>query len=404
MRKFFAAAVLTLLILCTFSACNNAPAGVLPLPPYWFDKPGEPEHVHTYETVIDATGDTVYEVIRCPECGTEFSRVEFTGTTITGSDGIGYKTLEEAMSAVNSAGEGEYTLTIANGDYTVSPMTLSQTVAGKSVTITAESVGGVTLSSRESASDADKSIFTIDSDSSYQENSPVVIKGINFDLTNVSEGHVLSAVTMGTGSDRYAQNVTIDSCSFIGLNDLSYAVDVNANAGAKNITIINCKADNVRGLYGGYGDNIVIRNCTLTNSKSIINSQSVNSVAAAPDYNIQIVDVTADIKADVPDKIYAIRISGGRTLIEDCDVTMTYRCPENDKDNTVEYGLLVLRDAENEVEIRNSTLTAITDEASPKKAYAIYQEDADKSVKITIDDFSKESVLSGGVYPETLLS
>lgn len=395
MKKFLLLAFITAGML--FVSCNDYVWIPYPMP----DR--EPAHIHTYETIIDGTGETMYQVIRCSECGEEFSRTPYSGNVITGADGTGYKTIEDAIKTLASSATsaGEYTLTIANGDYAVEAMSINQTIEGKSLTITAETVGGVTMRAKEVNAGA---IFTIDSDSSYQENSPIIFKGINFDLTNVTEGNVLAGVRLGTGTNRYAQNITLDSCNFVGLNDLSYAVNVNANAGAKNITIQNCTADNVRGLYGGYGDNIVIRKCTLTNSKSIINSQSViTSMAPEGSYNIQLTDITADVRADVRDKIYAIRISGGRTLIEDCDITMHYYCPDeptnpDEENNCVDYGLLVLRKASNHVDIKNSTLNAITDSRSPKKAYAIYQE-GNYTTTVTTDS---STALDGGVYPETL--
>ena len=371
-----------------FTSCTNYVWVPVPMP----DK--EPEHVHTYVTVIDATGDDMYQVIRCSECGEELSRTPYTGNTVTGADGTKYKTIEDAITAFASeAAAGEHTFTIANGDYAVGAMSLNQTVEGRKLTIKAETAGGVMMKAKDTSTTA---LITIDSDSSYQANSDILIQGIDFDLTNASGTQ--AAIAMGTGKNRYAQNVTVDGCNFVGLNDQSYAVQVNANAGAKNITIQNCTADNVRGLYGGYGDNIVIKNCTLTNSKSIINSQSaITSMAPEGSYNVQLIGITADIRADVQDKIYAIRISGGRTLIEDCDITMTYHSPDSGED-AVDYGLLVLRDADNTVDIKNSTLTANTVDGSAHHAYAVYQEDS-FSTTITADS---SSTLTGGVYPDTL--
>ena len=385
MRKFALATVI--LVAMLFASCCNYVWVPVPMS----DK--EPEHVHTYETVIDATGDTMYQVVRCSECGEELSRTPYTGNTVTGADGTKYKKIEDAITAFASeTTAGEHTLTIANGDYAVSPMSLNQTIEGRKLTIKAETAGGVTMRAKDPSTTA---LITVDSDSSYQADADILIQGIDFDLTNVSGTQ--AAIAMGTGKARYAQYVTVDGCNFVGLNDQSYAVQVNANAGAKNITIQNCTADNVRGLYGGYGDNIVIRDCTLTNSKSVINSQSeIASMASEGSYNVQLSGITADIRADIQDKIYAIRISGGRTLIEDCDITMTYHSPDSGKD-AVDYGLLVLRSAANNVDIKNSTLTANTVDGSAYRAYAIYQESS--TATITADS---TSTLTGGIYPDTL--
>ena len=387
--KKFALATIVMVAMLIASCCNYVWVPI-PMP----DK--EPEHVHTYETVIDATGDNMYQVVRCSECGEELSRTPYTGNTVTAADGTVYKTIEEAITTFASeAAAGEHTLTIANGEYAVGAMSLNQTVEGRKLIIKAETAGGVTMKAKDPSTTA---LITVDSDSSYQANADVLIQGIDFDLTNASGTQ--AAIAMGTGTARYAQNVTVDGCNFVGLNDQSYAVQVNANAGAKNITIQNCTADNVRGLYGGYGDNIVIENCTLTNSKSIINSQSViTSMAPEGSYNVQLRGITADIRADVQDKIYAVRISGGRTLIEDCDITMTYHSPDSGED-AVDYGLLVLRNAANTVDIRNSTLNAMTDPSSVKKAYAIYQESSTATINI---DAASKANLSGDVYPETLV-
>ena len=218
MKRIALATIIAVAML--FASCCNYVWIPVPMPD------NEPEHVHTYETVIDATGDDMYQVVRCSECGEELSRLPYTGNTVTGADGTEYKTIEEAITAFNNQSAGSYTLTIADGEYAVESMSLDQTVEGRSITITAETVGGVTLSAKETVT-TDKGIFTVDSDSKYRENSPVVIKGINFDLSNVSDG-ILSAVTLGTGTDRYAQNITLEDCHFVGLQDNSYAVDVNA--------------------------------------------------------------------------------------------------------------------------------------------------------------------------------
>lgn len=385
MKKFALATIIAVAML--FASCCNYVWIPIPMP----DK--EPEHVHTYETIIDATGDDMYQVVRCSECGEELSRTPYTGNTVTAADGTEYKTIEEAITAFASEAAGEHTLTIANGDYAVEPMTLNQTVAGRKLTIKAETAGGVTMKAKDPSTTA---LITVDSESSYQDGADVLIQGIDFDLTNASGTQ--AAIAMGTGKNRYAQNVTVDGCNFVGLNDQSFAVQVNANAGAKNITIQNCTGDNIRALCANYGTNIVIKDCVLTNSKSVINSSSTNAIPASPDeYTVQLIGITADIRADVQDKIYAVRISGGRTLIDDCDIMMTYHSPDSGED-AVDYGLLVLRDADNTVDIRNSTLTANTVDGSAHHAYAVYQED-NFTTTITADS---SSTLTGGVYPDTL--
>lgn len=388
MKKFMLATIIAVAML--FASCCNYVWVPVPMP----DK--EPEHVHTYETIIDATGDDMYQVVRCSECGEELSRTPYTGKTVTAADGTEYKTIEEAITAFASEAAGEHTLTIANGDYAVGPMSLNQTVAGRKLTIKAETAGAVTIKAKDPSTTA---LITVDSESSYQDGADVLIQGIDFDLTNASGTQ--AAIAMGTGKNRYAQNVTVDGCNFVGLNDQSFAVQVNANAGAKNITIQNCTGDNIRALCANYGTNIIIKDCVLTNSKSIINSSSTNAIPASSDeYTVQLIGITADIKANVPDKIYAIRLSGGRTLIENCDITMTYNNTfAADHEDATDYGLLVLRDADNVVDIKNSTLTTNTVSGSTYYAYAVYQEPDEIETTINADD---ASTLTGGVYPDTL--
>ena len=63
MKKFALATIIAVAML--FASCCNYVLVPVPMP----DK--EPEHVHTYETVIVATGDTMHQTGRCPDGGEE---------------------------------------------------------------------------------------------------------------------------------------------------------------------------------------------------------------------------------------------------------------------------------------------------------------------------------------------
>ena len=357
---------------------------------------------HTLESRIDDTSGDVKMYEACTVCGYETDPIDTEETVYQATlDGTQYETIEAAVSAYNDITEaGTHTIIINNGRYVLQDVVIKQTVNNKGLTIQAASKGGVSISAGEGTNthSADEAwgIFKLASDSSYNDESPIIIKDINFELLNTDGSNVCAIYCSGDSSERYTGNITLSGCSFVGLPDESYAMQGGSNTGNRNITIVDCYAENVRGLYQGVATPLTIEDCVLKNCKSIVNRQNQHTPKADGSYDLIIRNVSGNIMFEEPDSIYAIRSEGGRTLIEGCNIVFDYKTASDD---TSINGLLVLRSGTHEVEIKDSVLTANTIEGSGGKAYVIYSPSGTVS-SIT----SESSTLNGEVYPDLTIN
>ena len=341
---------------------------------------------HTWEQIIDTTGGKTTSINVCTICGyaDESSRIEYTGNVCTFDTGTGYTSISDAITAFNSMGNGEYVLTILNGTYDVSGMTIQQ-VENKKLTVKAETPYGVTL---KNTSDSDEYIFYIDSNSGYRENADILFSGINFDVSDSTEAKdVSAAIYLGTGNnDRYTQNVTVENCNFVGNTNNCYAVYCgNSGSGAKNVTVKNCNGDSLKGIWGGNVTNLLIEDCEFTNMESLVNSGSENTQAfnEGEPYLVTIRNLTAEVRLDEPHDNYGIRMNGGKLLVEDSNLSFSYNYSEGS------YGLIVFRYKNNVADIKNSRLSVETAEGS-EPGYVFFGERliSGSSVQINVDSSS----------------
>ena len=357
---------------------------------------------HTFEERIDATTGTVMTYKYCTVCGYE-TEPAATGETVYQAtlDGKSYSTIQEAVEAWNTGNdERNDTIILQNGKYVLDNLTIKQTAEGKGLTIEAETAGGVLLSAGEQGSTEHTNetwgIFKIESDSSYNGSTPITFKNLTFELLNSDGGNVCAVHVGTTGSDRYTENIIIDGCSFYGINDESYAVSGTAGSGNKNVTFQNCYAENMRGFYQGIATPVKILDSTFKDCKSIINRQNKITPATDDSYNIEIRNVSGNVKSAIPDSIYAIRSSGGRMLIENCNITMDFNT--DGAADTGANGLIVLRDGTHEVDIKNSVLT-VNNTGAMDNAYIIYQETGKKEPENINSIIITGTTLNGKIDP-----
>jgi hypothetical protein len=192
-------------------------------------------------------------------------------------------------------------------------------------------------------------IFHISGGSNY-DTGAVTFEGIRFELPAGANidcfGIKLLGESDGGTIHRYASNVTVRNCEFIGNVEKSCAVWSGAGSQPKNILIEGCKGDGLTALYNGYGNGITIKNSQLTNARGLLNSQSKES---ANELVIEGVEATIDYQ---PSKdMDAIKINGGRLTVKDSNITLYYNGANRSS------GLIVIRGGATIV-INNSTLTA----------------------------------------------
>ena len=257
-----------------------------------------------------------------------------------------YNTIEAAIAEYNNAENGDYTIIIKDGTYKKDSIMIRQQV-DKSLTIKAENNLKAIFVNENTADST--GIFHISGGSKY-DTGAVTFEGIRFELPAGANidcfGIKLLGESDGGTIHRYASNVTVRNCEFIGNVEKSCAVWSGAGSQPKNILIEGCKGDGLTALYNGYGNGITIKNSQLTNARGLLNSQSTES---ANELVIEGVEATIDYQ---PSKdMDAIKINGGRLTVKDSNITLYYNGANRSS------GLIVIRGGATIV-INNSTLTA----------------------------------------------
>jgi len=188
-------------------------------------------------------------------------------------------------------------------------------------------------------------IFHISGGSSYNTGA-VTFEGISFELPAGADVNCFGIKLLSGSEDRYASDVTVRNCEFIGNVEKSCALWSGSGSQPKNILIEGCKCDGLTALYNGYGSGITIKDSQLTNARGLLNSQSPDPANALL---IENVDATIDYQ---PSKdMDAIKINGGNLTVKDSDIKLYYNGA------TRSSGLIVVRGAAT-IAIDNSTLTA----------------------------------------------
>jgi len=257
-----------------------------------------------------------------------------------------YSPIKTAIAAYENAENGDYTIIIKDGTYKEDSIMIRQQV-DKSLTIKAENNLKAIFVNENTADST--GIFHISGGSNY-DTGAVTFEGIRFELPAGANidcfGIKLLGESDGGTIHRYASNVTVRNCEFIGNVEKSCAVWSGAGSQPKNILIEGCKGDGLTALYNGYGNGITIKNSQLTNARGLLNSQSTES---ANELVIEGVEATIDYQ---PSKdMDAIKINGGHLTVKDSNITLYYNGANRSS------GLIVIRGGATIV-INNSTLTA----------------------------------------------
>ena len=117
--------------------------------------------------------------------------------------------------------------------------------------------------------------ITIDGKSAQFPNGSLTIKNVAFDATNITKDACINFG--GTNAMRYVTNVTVDGCTFTGVNQKKVAIK-SYTAGDKNIAVLNCTVDNtMHSLLQAHGVNVLTVDNCVVNSKNGINlNESTN--------------------------------------------------------------------------------------------------------------------------------
>ena len=354
--------------------------------------------LHDFVETIDATGDTAYVVKTCTVCGyserTEYTAAEEKIATLSnGTESTGYDSIKEAVDAWNEEEDGNYTLTIRNGEYREYDIVIRQK-EGRNLTIKAETLRGVVMHDAGEAGKVNH-IFYVSGEGNRSGSDTLVIDGIDFHIAtaglvgkdgDTATNNCSIAVRLGKNVDGnaewYAHNVTVRNCHFYGDPEISYPVYSSSKSDPINITVESCYAEKVKTVYGGRGSNIVLRASEFVDVMSILNSQA-EITAPAEGYNSTIEGVTATVSwSEQKDDMYAIRSSGGNVLIKESDIRM--------ENNTEDYaGLVVLRTNAQKVDVVSSYLEMYDHPNTIGRGYIFYNEAAGVEMDVNIDSSSE---------------
>jgi len=287
-------------------------------------------------------------------------------------DGARYATIGDAISAFNEATEEkEYTITIFDGTYTESDMVIFQNpeLPNKSLLIKAQTPKGVTIKRNNDSST--HRIFLISGLSNYNGGCPITIEGIRFDISD-GDG---SAIYLGgggsgatdpyiignNGAHRYAHDVTIRNCEFVGNGtENTKALESPNRSSAAGIVIENCTGSDLGYLAEGYfadttdGNRIAltVKGCKVSNVKALINNQVGTSTTVVE-------DCTVSAYHD-----YIVRSKGTNIIVKNSTFTSTYTGSETG-------GVIVCRQDNQSVTVEGCTFNKVSE-----NMYDVYNETA----------------------------
>jgi len=176
--------------------------------------------------------------------------------TIDGVPAGTFPSVQAAVDAVEANAGTNFVIEIAAGTVT-EELNIKQQ-ANKNVVIRPQPGATVTF----------KNTINIDGSGDIDSPETLLIEGLHFDLTGTTVANCIFIPSFSPVHN-YAHNVTINGCTFKGeFNSVAQvAVRVEANAGARNLAIMNCTATNLHSLgqlyaVSGYA---FIQNCIVSN-------------------------------------------------------------------------------------------------------------------------------------------
>ena len=135
--------------------------------------------------------------------------------------------------------------------------------------------------------------ITVDGKSATYLTAGVTIKNIDFDASGISTDASINLGVSGDSSTRYTCNVTVEDCTFTGVDQKKVAVK-SYTGGDKNLVIRRCTVDStMHSMLQAKGiDGIVVENCTV---------YSKNGINLNNSFNVEIKNSTVDVAG------YAVR-------------------------------------------------------------------------------------------------
>lgn len=238
--------------------------------------------------------------------------------------------LKSALDAYEAAEASDVVIDVAAGTYYDTNVVVKQ-IANKNLAIKAN--GNVTF-----VNDVDSApVFVVDAGSRpFNTYETLTFDGLNFELDNGAFG-----VQFGSGAIRYARNITVENCSFVGTDNTAFAVQSGSGSNPNSVTVSNCTADGIDTFVSTYATALTVSNCTATNINGFVNNQP-----AAADTSV--VNCNATVNGN--EAGYVVRVNGDTLKVIDSTLTLESKC-------AFTTGAIVVRGATNVV-LQNNTISA----------------------------------------------
>jgi predicted ribosomally synthesized peptide with SipW-like signal peptide len=188
-----------------------------------------------------------------------------------GTESVRFVTFKDAMDFIANAvvtEETDFVLTVAEGLYYDNNIVISQT-ENKNVTIKAQEGKEVVFKNAQK----EVPTFYVDGNGRSTGAETFTLEGITFDLTNTAFG-----VQLGSGNaDRYAHNVTVLNCNFVGDNT-GYGVQSSSGSNAYVVTVNGGSVNGLATFVSVYSSNLTVVNVTAENIDGFVNNSSQGSI------------------------------------------------------------------------------------------------------------------------------
>lgn len=234
----------------------------------------------------------------------------------------------KALDCYEQADAKDVTIDIAQGTYYNKNVVVEQ-IENKNLTIRADKDATF-------VNNSENPVFVVDGNSRYSAET-LTFDGLDFELNNSAIG-----VQFGSGSAlRYAHNVTVQNCSFIGADNTACAVQSGSGSNGKGITVSDCTAEGIKSLVSIYSSDLTVSGCTATNINSFVNNQPAGATTS-------VVGCNATVNGN--EASYGVRVNGGNLTVSNSTLTLESKA-------AFTTGAIVVRGATN-VTLENNIISA----------------------------------------------
>ncbi len=234
----------------------------------------------------------------------------------------------KALDCYEQADAKDVTIDIAQGTYYNKNVVVEQ-IENKNLTIRADKDATF-------VNNSENPVFVVDGNSRYSAET-LTFDGLDFELNNSAIG-----VQFGSGSAlRYAHNVTVQNCSFIGADNTACAVQSGSGSNGKGITVSDCTAEGIKSLVSIYSSDLTVSGCTATNINSFVNNQPAGATTS-------VVGCNATVNGN--EASYGVRVNGGNLTVTNSTLALESK-------GAFTTGAIVVR-GETNVTLANNTISA----------------------------------------------